>query len=86
MRGGGSGYASGAILVEEFKEFRSSGVQEFRSSGVQEFRSSGVQEFRSSGVQRGVDDRIARKKRLLRPERRNRSKHFCSQLLNSCTP
>jgi hypothetical protein len=23
---------------EEFKEFRSSGVQEFRSSGVQEFR------------------------------------------------
>jgi hypothetical protein len=40
MRGGGSGYASGAILVEEFKEFRSSGVQEFRSSGVQEFRSS----------------------------------------------
>jgi hypothetical protein len=70
MRGGGSGYASGAILVEEFKEFRSSGVQEFRSSGVQ----------------RGVDDRIARKKRLLRPERRNRSKHFCSQLLNSCTP
>jgi hypothetical protein len=28
---------------EEFKEFRSSGVQEFRSSGVQEFRSSGVQ-------------------------------------------
>jgi hypothetical protein len=36
---------------EEFKEFRSSGVQEFRSSGVQEFRSSGVQEFRSSGVQ-----------------------------------
>jgi hypothetical protein len=78
MRGGGSGYASGAILVEEFKEFRSSGVQEFRSSGVQEFR--------SSGVQRGVDDRIARKKRLLRPERRNRSKHFCSQLLNSCTP
>jgi hypothetical protein len=48
MRGGGSGYASGAILVEEFKEFRSSGVQEFRSSGVQEFRSSGVQEFRSS--------------------------------------
>jgi hypothetical protein len=33
---------------EEFKEFRSSGVQEFRSSGVQEFRSSGVQEFRSS--------------------------------------
>jgi hypothetical protein len=81
MRGGGSGYASGAILVEEFKE-----LQEFRSSGVQEFRSSGVQEFRSSGVQRGVDDRIARKKRLLRPERRNRSKHFCSQLLNSCTP
>jgi hypothetical protein len=31
---------------EEYKEFRSSGVQEFRSSGVQEFRSSGVQEFR----------------------------------------
>src|SRR6201986_2497838 len=27
--------------AEEFKEFRSSGVQEFRSSGVQEFRSSG---------------------------------------------
>jgi len=49
MRRGGSGYASGPILVEEFrefKEFRSSGVQEFRSSGVQEFRSSGVQEFR----------------------------------------
>ncbi|HXM01479.1 MAG TPA: hypothetical protein VN939_02690 [Chthoniobacterales bacterium] len=44
MRGGGSGYASGAILVEEFEEFK-----EFRSSGVQEFRSSGVQEFRSSG-------------------------------------
>jgi hypothetical protein len=37
--------------VQEYKEFRSSGVQEFRSSGVQEFRSSGVQEFRSSGVQ-----------------------------------
>jgi hypothetical protein len=34
---------------EEFKEFRSSGVQEFRSSGVQEFRSSGVQEFRGWG-------------------------------------
>jgi hypothetical protein len=27
---------------EEYKEFRSSGVQEFRSSGVQEFRSSGL--------------------------------------------
>jgi hypothetical protein len=39
------------VGVQEFKEFRSSGVQEFRSSGVQEFRSSGVQEFRSSGVQ-----------------------------------
>jgi hypothetical protein len=39
--------------LEEFKEFRSSGVQEFRSSGVQEFR--------SSGVQGGVDRRIARK-------------------------
>jgi len=41
MRRGGSGYASGPILVEEFREFK-----EFRSSGVQEFRSSGVQEFR----------------------------------------
>ena len=43
--------------LQEFQEFRSSGVQEFRSSGVQEFRSSGVpgvREFRigvrSSGV------------------------------------
>jgi hypothetical protein len=37
--------------AEDFKEFRSSGVQEFRSSGVQEFR--------SSGVQRGCPVRIA---------------------------
>ncbi|MBV8102883.1 MAG: hypothetical protein JOZ31_27400 [Verrucomicrobia bacterium] len=52
--------------LEEFKEFRSSGVQEFRSSGVQEFRSSGVQEFRSSGVQ-GVDRiRKLQEKRLHR--------------------
>jgi hypothetical protein len=68
MRRGGSGYASGPILVEEFrefKEFRSSGVQEFRSSGVQEFRSSGVQEFRSSGW---GGSQNCEKKRLLRPE------------------
>jgi hypothetical protein len=32
--------SSGVQGVQEFKEFRSSGVQEFRSSGVQ-----GVQEF-----------------------------------------
>jgi hypothetical protein len=29
----------GQPRIQEFKEFRSSGVQEFRSSGVQEFRS-----------------------------------------------
>jgi hypothetical protein len=61
MRGGGRWLRVWAILVEEFKSSRSSGVQEFRSSGVQEFRSSGVQEFRSSGVQGGVDRRMREK-------------------------
>jgi hypothetical protein len=44
---------------EEFKEFRSSGVQEFRSSGVQEFRSSGVQEF-SLGKTRKLQEKAFR--------------------------
>jgi len=51
---------------EEFKEFRSSGVQEFRSSGVQE----------------GTDHKVARRKRHFREVDYWNDPAMCSMLLN----